>query len=328
MLILCAGRQTRTRRGEFLPFPGIRGRTRAIPYTGFEPPGADPWQKQYRSPAPDSAAEAGSPDQDGWVAALRASPPGPILIGPAPPAEPVYTSALAAIGAARELARGVVAVDVAGVWDRIDFDDSLVRVEIWRAGEEAFLWERLERTRGRVRQGIALAVLPGWTAESDYLEAFLPRAREAGVDFVAPFGVEGEGQGRAAIHADYSRENPAGADAFFNLLFHADWEARTHEGILRLREAAAKAGVATRVPRPPGAGEFRSNARVIEALESEAEDSPEPFASELFRAARRIEDVNRNIEELVLRGNRRLLFPAGSRAGEVAERVLCGEAVR
>jgi len=87
---------------------------------------------------------------------------------------------------------------------------------------------------------------------------------------------------------------------------------------LRLRRAAAEAGLALRVPAIAGAAEFSGNARLVEAFEIAAETAPEPRASDFLAAARKLEDLGRDVEEVARDGNLRLLWAPDSPEGRIA----------
>ena len=320
------------RRGEYAPFPGVRARIRAVPYPGLEPGGADPWSGQYRGASAEMRIAAATGSVSEWIEALRKAPPGPILIGPAPEAEAVYGAAAAASEAGRTLGRGVVLIDApfssAGFPAPASPAGSLVAVAVWRCGEENRLWKEARGIAGTVPFGLALPILPGWTGEEKFLESFLRRCRGEGAGFVVPLEVNGSGPSRAAIHADFARLHPDGADAYFGRIHHGDWDEEVRRGRDRLLGAATAAGLSTRVPVPRGSSDFASNRRAIEALEHAAEIAPEPRAARLRRAVRILEDFGRDLESIARDGNGRLLFDPGSPEWEVVERALADPAER
>jgi hypothetical protein len=67
-----------------------------------------------------------------------------------------------------------------------------------------------------------------------------------------------------------------------------------------------------------GRAEFSGNSRLIEAIEIAAETAGEPRASGLLAAARRLEDLGRDVEEIARDGNLRLLFTPDSPEGRIA----------
>jgi hypothetical protein len=165
---------------------------------------------------------------------------------------------------------------------------------------------------------VAVAVIPGWTGTPEFLERTAASARAAGARFLAPFELGGDGPSRAAIHSAYAALEPRDADAFFDAIHHRDWSRGTRESVGHLRRAAADAGLPARVPAIAGAAEFSGNARLIEAIEIAAETAGEPRASDLLAAARRLEDLGRDVEEIARDGNLRLLFPPDSPEGRIA----------
>ncbi len=314
-----------SRRGEFTPLPGVRGRVRAVPYPGYEPAGVDAWSGEYRRPPEEMRIAVAGDSVPEWADSLRGAPPGPILVGPAPAEESVYGAAAAACEAARALGRGVVLVDAPLAAARLPESapaEGLVAVAVWRCGEEERLWRESRTLAGRIPFGVALPILPGWTGEAEYLQGFLRRCREAGVGFVAPLEVDGSGSSRAAIHSDFVRLHPDRAESHFRAIHHGDWGEGVARGRERLRDAAAAEGLAGRAPWPRGSADFESNRLALEALEDAAEGSPEPRAARLRRAVRVVEDLGRDIEALAREGNGRLLFEPDSPEWSVIERAL------
>ncbi|HET7453321.1 MAG TPA: hypothetical protein VFL12_11295, partial [Thermoanaerobaculia bacterium] len=285
------------RRGEFQPFPGARARLRGLAYPGFDPAGADPWRGSYRR-AEEASVSAGPGAPEPWIEAFDRAPAGKILIGPVPPAESVYGAAAAAVAAIRQLGRSAVLVETAErPEDDVPAGPDLARVVVWDgAGTDDGFWRGFRR--GAAPAGVALPWIPGWTGEERFLEDFFGAARLAGAVFAAGFSLAGDGASRAAIHADYARRDPGGADAFFDAIHHRDWGIGTREARARFLEAAARAGLPPRVPPLVGAREFEANARLAEALDTEADEADEPRASALRAAARRVEDFGRDVGDL------------------------------
>ncbi len=318
------------RRGEFYPFPGARARIRALPYPAFEPPGGDPWRGTYRRRTEASVAAA-ERSIDHWEEALRPAPPGKVLVGPVAPAEPVYGAAAAAVEAARRLGRAVVLVETAergagasGVPpDGIAPGPDLARVVLWDGTLPAgAFWKAFGG--GSRPAGVALPAIPGWTGEEAFLAGFFARARDAGAAFAAAYALAGDGPSRAAIHADFSQLDPARSDAFFDAIHHRDFEEGTRDAAERFVEAAARAGVPARVPLLFGRTDIEANLRVIDAFEEEARAGGEPRASALLAAARRVEDLGRDVADLEREGNLRLLWRPDSPEARLARAVLAG----
>jgi hypothetical protein len=301
------------RRGEFHPFPGARSRCRAIPYPGFEAESGDPWKGTFGRAA-DVETGVGPADAGAWLDAIARAAPGKVLVGTVAPAEEVYGAAAMAVAAAREAGRSVILVET--VESRTDAagGPDLARVVLWEARLD--FWTRFARRREP--GGVAVAVIPGWTGTLEFLERTAASARAAGARFLAPFELGGDGPSRAAIHSAYAALEPRDADAFFDAIHHRDWSRGTRESVGHLRRAAADAGLPARVPAIAGAAEFSGNARLIEAIEIAAETAGEPRASDLLAAARRLEDLGRDVEEIARDGNLRLLFPPDSPEGRIA----------
>jgi hypothetical protein len=308
------------RRGEFHPFAGARARIRALPYAAFEPPGGDPWRGAYRRESDASVAPAEA-SPAAWEEALRSAPAGKVLVGAVPPAEAVYAAAGAAAAAARRLGRAVVFVETAGgERDGVPPGPDLARVTLWngRLSPDGF-WRAFANGAG---EGVGIPWIPGWTGEEDFLAEFFSRARNAGASFAVGFALAGDGASRAAIHADFAERDPARADGFFDAIHHRDWEAGTREAAARFEAAAARAGLAARVPLLLGGGDFAASARLVDAFEEEARAAGEPRSSALLAAARRVEDLGRDVSELEREGNLRVLWPPDSLEGRFARSVL------
>jgi hypothetical protein len=316
--------KTRTavvRRGEFTPLPGVHARVRAIPCPGWELPGADPWRGGYRRAGRFATGRAGPSDPEPWIESLRSSPAGIILVGPSPEVDREPSAARAAIAALRVLGRGAVLIDVPFSGEFPEAGSDLVFVHVWRFGEEAALWGRLRTLAPHFRAGVALPVIPGWTGEGDFLAAFLSRARDEGARFAVPLDIADSGVSRAAIHADFATAFPGGADSYFDLLHHGDWDALLAPARAQFPSMAQRLGLSPRVPRPVGRADFALNSRLIEELESRAETSGEALAARLRGAARRVEDFGRDLSGLVAEGNLRLLFSAGTPERAVLDRL-------
>ncbi len=320
-MILYSTGPAAVRRGEFAPFPGVRSRTRMIPYVGLDLPGADPWKGGYRKAAEEIEVAAGPDSAERWEETLFAAPPGSVLIGPIAACEKVYGAGAAAIEAARDSGRGSVVVDsLCGFRDLPDGPD-VVRIATWRASEDESLWGRLD-SRREGKAGVALPLIPGWTAEREFLRAFLARVREARLDFVAPFEIVPDGYSRSAIHSDFAARFPERSDSYFDELHHRDWADELPRARLAFAEEAGAAGLAARVPLPRGRRDFEANLRAREALDAEADRSGEPEASVLRSAARRIEDFGRDLAELARQGNMRLLVSPGTREWRVVDETI------
>ena len=310
------------RRREFAPFPGVRSRTRAIPYSGLELPGADPWKASYRTAAEDLEVSAGPDSVDRWAESLAGAPAGGVLVGPVAGCEPVYRSASSAILAVKSSGKGAVVVDALCDPRALPVGGSeLVWVAVWRAGDDG-LWKRAAAARDNGPSGVALPLIPGWTDEAEFLATFVRLARASGVDFATAFELSLDGASRAAIHSDYSSSFPDRADAYFDELHHRETAARVENGRVGFARRLEDAGIPVRVPMPRGSRDFEANVRACEALEAEADRVGEPSASDLRAAARRIEDFARDLTDLAKHGNGRLLFSSESREWRIIEGAL------
>jgi hypothetical protein len=239
------------------------------------------------------------------------------------PAELVYGSAAAAVAAVRRLGRSAVLFEtVRRERDEIAPGKDLARILVWDGTlPSAEFWRAF---RGGPPAGVALPLIPGWTGEEDFLGEFFEQAAKAEAAFAAGFALSGDGPSRAAIHADFARRHPGRADAFFEAIHHRDWEAGTRRAAARFRAAAGRSGLSDRVPLLVGAGDHEPNVRLMDAFEEEARNAGEPRASALLAAARRVEDLGRDVADLEREGNLRLLWPPDSPEARVARAVLGG----
>ncbi|MGH9440802.1 MAG: hypothetical protein ACRD16_00850 [Thermoanaerobaculia bacterium] len=321
-MIVYANGPAAGRRGEFAPLPGVRSRVRAIPYPGLELPGADLWRGGYLRERKDTEVLAGPDSAEAWREVFAGAPPGCVLIGPVADVEPVYGAARAALAAAREAGRGAVIVDDRCEPDRLCDGPDVVRILVWRSEEGAGFWERAAGGRRGGKSGVALPLIPGWTGEPSFVRDFLARARSAGLDFVAPLEIDPDGHSRAAIHADFTERFPGDADSFFDRLHHRDWAPESARALAAFADEARAAGVPPRAPLPRGRGDYEANLLAREALEREADRTGEPGASSLRGAARRIEDLGRDLEELTRQGNGRLVLAPRSREWAIVEEAI------
>jgi hypothetical protein len=237
-----------------------------------------------------------------------------------PESEAIYGAGRAALEATRASGRGSVVIDAAcGAEDLPDGDD-VVWISVWRKDDERALASG--RGGSPERRGIALALIPGWTARPEFLRDFLPRCRSRGLGFAVPLEMSLDGYSRSAIHADFAALYPDRADVYFDRLHHRDAASEIAEARAAFEEIASAVGISARAPMPRGTADYDSNLRAREALEREADRCGEPRASLLRGASRRIEDFGRDVGELARQGNSRLLFPAGSPEWPVVEQAL------
>ncbi len=315
------------RRGELASFPGVRSRTRAVPFAGLELPGADPWKGGYRKAPAAIDVSPGPASVEIWEETLAGAPAGCVLVGPVADCESVYGSAAAALRAVSSAGRGAVVVDAFCEAEALPSGEEFVWVSVWRDRDDEF-WKRAEVARSRGRSGVALPLIPGWTTESAFLRDFLDRGRDAGVEFATVFELPLDGASRAAVHSDFAAAFPDLADSYFDELHHRDGSGSVERGRAAFAVLAGAAGISSRVPLPRGRRDFEANLRARELLESEADRLGEPVASLLRSASRRIEDFGKDLSELARQGNGRLLFPPESREWRLIEEAIGVDASR
>jgi hypothetical protein len=292
-----------------------------VPYPGFEAAGADPWTGRYRRDD-EIVTTAGPSEIDAWSEGLLHVSPGKILVGTIAESESVYGAGAAAVEAARRRGHAIVWIETAAAeGGAVPAGGDLARVVLWDpALEPTPFWEAFERRPPP--SGVALPLIPGWTAEEEFLTGFFASALAARAMFAVPFEISADGPSRAAIHSDFARLHPDSADSFFHAIHHKDWDSGVAKARDRFRALSQSTELSSRVPTIFGRSDFEANVRVVDALEREADAADEPLASRLLAAARRLEDLGRDLTEIGREGNIRLLWPSDSFEGRVAAGVL------
>ena len=172
--------------------------------------------------------------------------------------------------------------------------------------------------------GLALPVIPGWTAEAIVLEPWLDAAAAAGAALVALLAPARDGAARRATVEARAAEDTAAADLFFDVAHHGDWEARLPDLVAAVGAACERRGLATLPPRPRGAGEPAANARAAALLEERARETgkDEHRQALLHAAVRWIDECGRDLSGVVEEGNFRRVFPFGAELAGEAEAAL------
>lgn len=307
---------------------GRRVAGRLFPYgadAGAAPLRFDPIDQRFLFRKTDAAIPAGPSDPAAWSEVLSRLPSGPVLVGPGAPAEAVRGSYRAAAEAAVESGRPVYLLDPSPEGIPAKAPGAAVALCSWRPGRAEASFPGLAAARGA---GLACAavfpLLPGWTAEAEFLEALMVAAKAGGAASVTALVPAADGEGRRGIVEARLGVEPSGADGFFDLVHHGDWFSRMGERLAEARAAAARHGLASAAPRPVGLRGRAGNALAASRLEELAEraEADEHRASLLYAAVRWIDDSRRDLSAVAREGNFRKVFPFGPEIAGEAEAAL------
>jgi hypothetical protein len=284
-----------------------------LPYEGHQRGtriALDPWSGGLSAARPVAAVAPGPADPEVWRQALPGRLAGPVGIGPAPPGEEIYRSALAAGQAVAASGRGRLWMDVPAATVERDACRGAVAVFAWHPLEPV-PWDEVARLASRgFEAGVSLLAIAGWTVEPDFLREIARSAAANGASFVAlRRGPDDASHRRFAVEA-CTTANPLRADRVFDRVHHADGEEEFRRGQDTLSEELRQRGLSARLPRPVGDGEFTANIGAAEALERLADREGEPHRSARLRAASRwIEELDRDIGALCREGNLTKVLP-------------------
>ncbi len=316
-----------TRAGEAI-VAGRRVAGRLFPYgadAGAAASRFDPIDHRFMFRKPDAAIPAGPPDPRAWSEALSRIPSGPVLIGPSAPAEAVRGSYRAAAEAALESGRPVYLLDPDPDGIPAAAPGAAVALCSWRPGRPESSFPGLAAARSA---GLACAaifpLLPGWTAEPEFLEALMASAKQGGAASVTGLAPADDGEGRRGIVEARLGAEPTRSEGFFELVHHGDWFSRIGERLGEARAAAQRYGLAVLPPRPAGRIGRLGNAAAAACLEEMAVrlESDEHRAALLYAAVRWIDDSQRDLSAVAREGNFRKVFPFGPEIAGEAEAAL------
>ncbi len=304
---------------------GRRVAARAIPYGGEAGPPAfrfDPVDRVLRLRDTGGRVATGPPDSETWRHAITRAPAGPILVGPAHPAESVRGAALAAAEGARAAGRAVYLLDPET--ETMPEAPGDCFVALFCGVPEESLFRRLETAARGMPAGLLLPVIPAWTAGEQFFEETAERCAQAGAAFLAGLTLSGDGESRRRIVAARALVAPDSEEEFFDRVHHGDWEGESGRAMARLRGAAAARGLASRPPRPRGEAEPSPNAAASARLEeqADAEAANEHRAALLRAAVRWLDEHGRDLAPVVAEGNFRKIFPFGAEVVGDVERAL------
>lgn len=312
--------------GEF-DLCGRRVAARATPYSGDAAPPSfrfDSIERRFVACRREARVAAGPADPEAWRQALGRLPLGAVVVERCSAAETVRGSYRAAADGARAAGRGVYLLDPERDGLPLAADRTAVVIASWRPGP---LPPILEAAAGAgFASGLALPVIPGWTAEASFYEPVLDAAAAAGAIFVAAVSPASDGESRRLAVDARAEVEPSAADSFFERAHHAAWGDEVPQGLAGVRAAAARRGLLTLPVRPRGEGEPAANSSAAALLEERA---ARPAAGEhhqalLLGAVRWIDESGRDLAAVVREGNFRKVFPFGAEAAEEVEAALRG----
>ena len=310
---------------------GRRIAGRLFPYgadAGAAAPRFDPVDRRFVFHKTDAPVAAGPCDPKEWADVLSRFPSGPVLIGPCARAEAVRGAYRAAAEAAVESGRPTYLLDPEPDGIPPEAAGSAVAIISWRPGRPAASFPGLAGARAAgLSCGAVFPLLPGWTAEAEFLEALMAAAAAGGAASVAALVPAADGEGRRGIVEARLGVEPAGGDGFFDLVHHGDWFSRMGDRMDEARAAAARHGLASLPPRPEGRSGLAANAAAAARLEELAErlESDEHLSALLYGAVRWIDDSRRDLSAVAREGNFRKVFPFGPDVAAHAEAALGGK---
>ncbi len=288
----------------------------------------DPVDHRFVFRRPDAHVAAGPSNPKAWADVLARFPSGPVLIGPCAPAEAVRGSYRAAAEAAVESGRPIYLLDPEPDGIPPSAAGSAVALISWRPGRPAASFPGLAPARAAgLSCGAVFPLLPGWTAEPEFLEAVMVAAKEGKAASVTALVPAADGEGRRGIVEARLGVEPSGGEGFFDLVHHGDWFSRMGDRLLEARGAAERHGLAVMPPRPGGPRGLGGNAAAAARLEELAErlESDEHRAALLYGAVRWIDDSRRDLAAVAREGNFRKVFPFGPDIAAEAETALRGK---
>jgi len=329
MIVYEAASAPAARAGEAL-LGGRRLVGRLFPYgtdAGEAPFRFDPVDRRFVFRRPEAPVAVGPGEPHAWAAALGRMPNGPVLVGPCASAERARGAYLAAASAAVDAGRATYLLDPEKEGMPREAGRAVIALCSWRPGRPETAFPGLAVARAAGLSAAALfPLLPGWTAETDALEALAGAAKAGGAVSLTALPPAMDGEGRRGIVEARAATEPSAADGFFELVHHGGWSDRLAERSSAARAAAARHGLAPLPPRPEGAGERAGNAAASARLEEIAEEreADEHRAAQLLAAVRWIDDSALDLAAIEREGNFRKIFPFGAEVAEAAEAVLRG----
>jgi hypothetical protein len=299
---------------------GRRACARLIPYSGGpEAPSArfDPVDRLFHLPTQDPRIGVGPHQADSWRSAVARVPAGPLLIGPGSAAEEIHGAYRAAAEGTRASGRAAYLLepDLSGLPDRTD--EAFVVLYCWSGAGDPVAPIAGAARRG-FPTGLLLPVIPGWTAEEEFLRELLPRLTAAGCRSVSAIAPRHDGDARRRIV-----EARGEAEGFFERVHHLDWASALPEALATVRAAVRAHGFSSLPARPRAPAEPAGNARAAARLEERAADATDDHRFALLHAAARwIDESGRDLRAVLAEGNFRKVFPFSPEVVAEAEKAL------
>lgn len=314
------------RPGEF-DLGGRRVAVRATPYGGQAAPPSfrfDPLERRFVACRREATIAAGPAEAGLWREALAGLPAGAVAVERCSAAEAVRGGYRAAVDGAREAGRGVYLLDPEPEALPKTADTSAVVVATWWPGPLPPVLAAA--AAAGFASGIALPVIPGWTAETSLYEPLLDEAVAAGAVFVAPLYPASDGEARRFAVEARAEADAGAADDFFERVHHGGWSTELPEGLAGVRAAALRRGLLLLPPRPRGEGEPAANAGAAAFLEERAAQAgaDEHRQALLHAAVRWIDESGRDLAAVAREGNLRKVFPFGAGVAAEVEAALRG----
>jgi len=314
------------RTGEF-EVASRRIAARAFPYAGEAGRARfrfDPAERRFLSRAAEGTVLAGPHEPELWRTALVRGPAGPVLVGPCSHAEEIRGSYRAAAQGARMSGRAVYLLDPEPAALPEDPGMVFTALFVWFPG--------LERPDARLAAAVARGIpsgwifplVPGWTDAPPAVEDATRAAIAAGAGFLAPVPLADDGGVRRVAVEAASSASPDAVESLFERIHHGGSADELADAQERLREACARAGLATVAPRPVGLRESARNAAAAGRLEERAQAAhrDEHRAALLHAAARWIDESVRDLAAIAREGNFGKVFPFGEDIAREAEDAL------
>lgn len=313
--------------GEF-DLCGRRVAVRAIAYSADAAPPSfrfDALERRFVAGRRGATVAAGPADPQAWREALGRLAAGAVAVERCSSAEAVRGAYRAAAEGALAAGRGVYLLDPDQDALPPKAGPAVVVVASWRPGPLPPILAKAAASG--FSSGLALPVIPGWTAEASFYEPLLDAAAAHGAVFVAPLSPASDGEARRLAVEARADEDPSTTDSFFERVHHAGWGDDVPKALAAMREAVVRRGLRTLPARPRGEGEPAANSSAAAGLEERAAlpAAGEHLQALLHGAVRWIEESGRDLSAVVREGNFRKVFPFGPEAAQEVEAALRGQ---
>ncbi|MEP6801535.1 MAG: hypothetical protein ABJC07_06335 [Acidobacteriota bacterium] len=289
----------------------------------------DPFERRFVARRASGVLAVGPSAAEGWASAFARMPPGPVVIEGGCPEEEVRGSYLAAAEGALDSGRGVYLLDppASGLPPgaaRAEARATRVAVFTWSPGAAGPDGARLEAARRRgIPSGVAWPVIPGWTADPEFMGPYLAEARAAGASFALPIAPHGTPEFRRLAVEARAAVEPEAAEGFFDTMHHSPWEAVVAAALETAAAALKALDLSPLPPRPAARSEPTGNWRAASRLEEAARGlTDEHRAARLQAAVRWIDSCGRDLSAIHREGNFARAFPFGAELAREAEAAL------